>query len=52
MQAALRRMKCAQSAVKANELALAWARARISALGAAPLEAHDGEILVHSVFPS
>ncbi len=41
-----------QSAVKANELAVAWAKARLSALGAAPLEALDGEVLLHSIFPS
>jgi hypothetical protein len=41
-----------QSAVKANELAVAWAKDRLSALGAAPLEALDGEVLLHSIFPS
>lgn len=41
-----------QSAVKANELAVAWAKARLSALGAAPLEALDGEVLLPSIFPS
>jgi hypothetical protein len=41
-----------QSAVRANELAMAWAKDRLSALGAASLEALDGEVLLHSIFPS
>jgi hypothetical protein len=41
-----------QSAVKASELAMAWAKARLSALGAAPLEALDDEVLLQSIFAS
>ncbi len=39
-------------AIKANELAVAWAKDRLAALGAAPLEASDGAVLVHSSFAS
>lgn len=41
-----------QSAVKANELAMAWAKARLQAFGAASLEALDGEVLLQSIFAS
>jgi hypothetical protein len=37
-------------AMRANELAQAWARERLGALGAAPLEAVDGEVLLHAAF--
>jgi hypothetical protein len=50
MHAALRRMKCAPG--NAPEVDMAWAKDRLSALGAAPLEALDGEVLLHSIFPS
>jgi hypothetical protein len=40
------------SAIEANQLAQAWAKDRLSALGAAPLEAADGDVLVHSSFAS
>ena len=50
MHAALRRKKCAPG--KAPEVAMAWAKDRLSALGAAPLEALDGEVLLHSIFSS
>ena len=40
------------SAVQANDLAQAWARSRLADLGAAPLEAQEGEVLTHSVFPA
>jgi hypothetical protein len=46
----MRRMKCTPG--KAPELAVAWAKAQLSALGAAPLEALDGEVLLPSIFPS
>lgn len=50
MHAAMRRMKCAPG--KAPEVAMAWAKDRLSALGAAPLEALDGEVVPRSIFPS
>ncbi len=37
-------------AVRANELATDWARERLAALGAAPLSAGDGAVLVHVDF--
>lgn len=40
------------SAVQANALAQAWAKSRLAALGAAPLEAQEGEVLMHSIFPA
>jgi hypothetical protein len=40
------------SAVRANELAQAWARERLAGLGAAPLEATEGTVLLHSIFPA
>lgn len=39
-------------AVRANELATAWARERLASLGAAPLSASDGAVLVHAAFAS
>jgi hypothetical protein len=38
------------AAARANELALAWARDRLAALGAAPLQASDGAVLLHVSF--
>ncbi|HEY1642190.1 MAG TPA: hypothetical protein VGG35_15970 [Streptosporangiaceae bacterium] len=38
------------SAVQANALAQAWAKSRLADLGAAPPEAQEGEVLMHSVF--
>ena len=40
------------SAVRANELAQAWAKERLASLGAAPLEATAGTVLLHSIFPA
>jgi hypothetical protein len=40
------------SAVRANELAQAWAKERLAGLGAAPLEAAEGTVLLHAIFPS
>jgi hypothetical protein len=39
-------------AMRANELAQAWAKERLAGLGAAPLEAVDGEVLLHTVLGS
>jgi hypothetical protein len=39
-------------AMRANELAQAWAKDRLAGLGAAPLEALDGEVLLHTIFSS
>jgi hypothetical protein len=39
-------------AVQANALAQAWARARLADLGVAPLEAAEGAVLMHSIFPA
>jgi hypothetical protein len=38
------------AAARANDLALAWAKDRLAALGAAPLEASQGVVLVHHRF--
>jgi hypothetical protein len=35
------------AAIKANELAIAWAKDRLASLGAAPLQASDGVVLLH-----
>jgi len=40
------------SAQRANELAVAWAKNRLARLAAAPLEASDGEVLLHASFSS
>jgi hypothetical protein len=40
------------AATQANDLALAWAKDRLASLGAAPLEASDGVVLVHHRFDS
>jgi hypothetical protein len=37
-------------ATRANELATAWAKDRLAALGAAPLEASDGAVVLHRSF--
>jgi hypothetical protein len=39
-------------ATEANALAQAWAKDRLAGLGAAPLEAGEGEVLTHFTFPS
>jgi hypothetical protein len=39
-------------ATESNALAQTWAKDRLAGLGAAPLEAVDGEVLTHSTFPS
>jgi hypothetical protein len=39
-----------QSARAANELAVAWAKDRLGALGVAPMEAADGPVLIHETF--
>jgi hypothetical protein len=38
--------------VQANALVQAWAKSRLADLGAAPPEAQEGEVLMHSVFPA
>jgi hypothetical protein len=38
-------------AAHANALAQAWAKERLAGLGAAPLEARDGEVLLHGAAP-
>jgi hypothetical protein len=40
------------AATTANEMAQAWAKARLADLGAAPLEASEGVVLVHHLFDS
>jgi hypothetical protein len=40
------------AAAQANDLALAWAKDRLAALGAAPLEASEGSVLLHVSFGS
>ncbi len=40
------------AAATANDLAVAWARERLASLGAAPLDASDGLVLVHHTFDS
>jgi hypothetical protein len=42
----------AEGAERANALAREWAGQRLADLGTAPLEAGDGEVLVHAVFLS
>jgi hypothetical protein len=37
-------------AIRANELAAAWAKERLAGHGAAPLEASDGEVMLHRSF--
>ena len=39
-------------AAEANTLAQTWAKDRLAGLGAAPLEAGEGEILTHTTFES
>jgi hypothetical protein len=39
-------------ATEANTLAQTWAKDRLAGLGAAPLEAGEGEVLTHFTFPS
>lgn len=41
-----------QAATQANEMALAWAKDRLACLGAAPLEASEGAVLLHYRFGS
>jgi hypothetical protein len=41
-----------ESAQRANELAVTWARQRLADLGAAPLEAFEGDVLTHTTFGS
>jgi hypothetical protein len=38
------------AATTANELAIAWAIERLASLGAAPLDASQGVVLVHHLF--
>jgi hypothetical protein len=38
------------AATTANELAVAWAKERLASLGAAPLDASQGVVLVHHLF--
>jgi hypothetical protein len=38
------------AATTANELAVAWAKERLASLGAAPLDASQGVVLVHHTF--
>jgi hypothetical protein len=40
------------AATSANDLAVAWAKDRLASLGAAPLDASQGVVLVHHVFDS
>jgi hypothetical protein len=40
------------SAAQANALAQTWAKDRLADLGASPLEALDGEVLLHLTFPA
>jgi hypothetical protein len=40
------------AATTANDLAVAWAKERLASLGAAPLDASDGVVLVHHIFGS
>ncbi|HEX4063447.1 MAG TPA: hypothetical protein VHY58_20730 [Streptosporangiaceae bacterium] len=39
-----------ESAQRANEPAVTWAKQRLADLGAAPPEAHDGDVLTHTTF--
>jgi hypothetical protein len=38
------------AATTANEMAVAWAKNRLASLGAAPLDASQGVVLVHHLF--
>jgi hypothetical protein len=38
------------AATRGNEIAVAWAKERLASLGAAPLDASQGVVLVHHVF--
>jgi hypothetical protein len=38
------------AATTANELAVTWAKERLASLGAAPLDASQGVVLVHTCF--
>jgi hypothetical protein len=38
------------AATTANEMAVAWAKERLASLGAAPLDASEGVVLVHHLF--
>ena len=38
------------AATTANEIAVAWAKERLASLGAAPLDASEGVVLVHHLF--
>jgi hypothetical protein len=38
------------AATTANEMAVAWAKDRLASLGAAPLDASQGVVLVHHLF--
>jgi len=40
-----------EGAVQANAIAQTWVRERLASLGASPLEALEGDVLVHSTFP-
>lgn len=40
-----------EGAAQANALAQTWVKERLADLGAAPLEALEGDVLVHSTFP-
>jgi hypothetical protein len=40
------------AATTANDLAVAWAKERLASLGAAPLDASQGVVLVHHLFGS
>jgi hypothetical protein len=40
------------AATTANEMAVAWAKDRLASLGAAPLDASQGVVLVHHLFDS
>jgi hypothetical protein len=40
------------AATKANDMALAWAKDRLASLGAAPMEASEGAVLLHYRFDS
>ena len=42
--------KSESAATTTNELAVAWAKKRLASLGAAPLDASQGVVLVHHVF--
>jgi hypothetical protein len=40
------------AATTANDMAVAWAKDRLASLGAAPLDASQGVVLVHHLFDS